>query len=68
MERFRKQMIAYFRIAHGDVFPHSTFGTSSKDRRVSKVFLEAFKEYTETALRAELDQYERSERAVTGFS
>jgi hypothetical protein len=57
-------MIASFRIAHRGVFPHSTFGTSSKELRDSDAILEAFREYTETALRAELDQYEWSGRVV----
>lgn len=56
--------VNHFRIAHREVFPHSTFDTSSIDRGDSDAIRKAFREYTETALRAELDPYEWSGQNV----
>jgi len=64
----RECIAALFRIAHREDFPHSTFDTSSIDSDDSDAICEAFRDYTETALRAELDQYEWSERNVQAFS
>ena len=68
MVPFREFIIAHLRIAHCGAFPHSTFDTSSKDMRDSSAIREAFRDYTETALRAELDQYEWSGRKLQAFS
>lgn len=61
---FREFIVDHFRIAHREAFPHSTFDTSSIDRGDSNAIRKAFREYTETALRAELDPYEWSGRNV----
>jgi hypothetical protein len=61
---FREFIIDHFRIAHREAFPHSTFDTSSIDRGDSNAIRKAFREYTETALRAELDAYEWSGQNV----
>jgi hypothetical protein len=63
---FREFIADHFRIAHREAFPHSTFDTSSIDRVDSDAIWEAFREYTETALRAELNQYEWSGHNVRG--
>ncbi|MGA2754288.1 MAG: hypothetical protein ABSE53_11010 [Terracidiphilus sp.] len=65
---FGECIAALFRIAHREAFPHSTFDTSSIDSGDSGAIGEAFRDYTETALRAELDQYEQSGRNVQAFS
>jgi hypothetical protein len=64
----REYIAALFRIAHREAFPHSTFDTSSIDSDDSDAICEAFRDYTETALRAELDQYEWSGRKLQAFS
>ena len=64
----RENIAALFRIAHREAFPHSTFDTSSIDSGDSDAICEAFRDYTETALRAELDQYEWSGRKLQAFS
>ena len=61
---FREFIIDHFRIAHREAFPHSTFDTSSIDGGDSNAIRKAFREYTETALRAELDAYEWSGQNV----
>lgn len=65
----REFIVDHFRIAHRKAFPHSTFDTSSIDRGDSNAIRKAFREYTETALRAELDAHEwsgQSERDIFG--
>ena len=64
----RECIAALFRIAHREAFPHSTFDTSSIESGDSHAICDAFRDYTETALRAELDQYEWSGRNVRAFS
>jgi hypothetical protein len=64
----RECIATLFRIAHREAFPHSTFDTSSIESGDSDAIFEAFRDYTETALRAELNQYERSGRNVKAFS
>jgi hypothetical protein len=65
---FREFIVDHFRIAHREAFPHSTFDTSSIDRGDSNAIRKAFREYTETALRAELDLYEWSGHNLRAFS